>query len=222
MSTTEASELVEALAAYDTCTISDAAERVGVTGVLTGLHRQTTAKRVAGVAVTVQLGPAGAGTPAFHLGAKAIEAGDDHTVIVVGGGSTQCAGWGGLLARAAGAKGVRGVVVDGLVRDVDEAQELGFPMFSKGVTPVTARRRLVEVSSQEPVTIAGVTVASGDFVLADGSGVVAIAAADIERVLEAADQIARREAAMVARLDQGDPPSQVMDRTYETMVEGKG
>jgi 4-hydroxy-4-methyl-2-oxoglutarate aldolase len=215
-------DLVEALGAYDTCTISDAAERVGVTGVLAGLRRQTTAQRVAGVAVTVQLGPAGTETPAFHLGARAIEAGDAHSVIVVGGGSTQCAGWGGLLARAAGAKGVRGVVVDGLVRDVDEAQELGFPMFSKGVTPVTARRRLVEVSSQQPVTIAGVTVAPGDFVLADGSGVVVVAASDVERVLEAADQIAQREADMVARLDRGDPPSQVMDRTYETMVEGRG
>lgn len=212
-------ELVEALAAYDTCTISDAAERAGLVAALPGIRRQTTRERVAGVAVTVQLGPAGSETPAFHLGAKAIEAGDDQSVIVVGGGSTECAGWGGLLARAAGAKGVRGVVVDGLVRDIDEAEDLRFPMFSKGVTPITARRRLVEVSSQEPVKVAGVSVAPGDFVLADGSGVVVVPAADVERVLEAAGQIARREADMVARLDAGDPPSQVMDRTYETMVE---
>jgi len=216
-----AARLLEELVDYDTCTISDASERVGLTAALAGVRRQTTSKRVAGVAVTVQLGPAGADTPPFHLGATAIETGDDHSVIVVGGGSTECAGWGGLLARAARAKGVRGVVVDGLVRDVDEAEDLGFPMFSRGVTPVTARRRLVEVSSQEPVTFAGVVVAPGDFVLADGSGVVVVPAADIERVVEAARQIAIREAKMVARLDAGDPPSQVMDRTYETMVEGQ-
>jgi regulator of RNase E activity RraA len=217
--TGRAAELLDRLAAHDTCTISDALERTGRTGVLTGLARVTTDRRVAGFAVPMQLGPAGEDTPAHHLGARAVEQSDDRSVIVVAGGSEACAGWGGLLARAAQGVGVRGVVVEGLVRDVDEAQGLDFPLFAVGVTPLTARKRQVEVSCGEPVEVRGVAVRPGDLILADGSGVVVVPAEAAEDVLQAAEQIAAREAAMVERLDAGERASSVMDRSYETMVE---
>jgi regulator of RNase E activity RraA len=215
-------EQLRRLARHDTCAVSDALERTGRSGVLTGLSRVTTESRVAGIAVTMQLGPAGAEKPAHHLGARAVEASDARSVIVVAGGSLECGGWGGLLSRAALFAGVRGTVVDGLARDVDEAAELGFPVFARGVTPVTARGRQVEVSCGEPVVVGGVPVSPGDLVLADGSGVVVVPAEAVDEVLDAADEIADREAAMVGRLRAGEPPSAVMDRSYETMLEVDG
>jgi 4-hydroxy-4-methyl-2-oxoglutarate aldolase len=212
-------ESLRRLAAHDTPTVSDALERTGRFGTITGLARVTTQARIAGVAVPMQLGPAGAETPAHHLGARAVEAADEQSVIVVAGGSRECGGWGGLLSRAAQVAGVRGVVVDGLARDVDEADDLGFPVFARGVTPLTARGRQVEVSCGEPVVVEGVRVAPGDLVLADGSGVVVLPADAVHEVLDAADEIARREAQMVSRLQAGEPASAVMGRSYETMVQ---
>ena len=69
------------------------------------------------------------------------------------------------------------MICDGPVRDVVESRDLGFPVFSRSVTPRTARGRIVEQAFNEPVTIGGVTVGPGDLVLADAPGVVVIAAA---------------------------------------------
>jgi 4-hydroxy-4-methyl-2-oxoglutarate aldolase len=214
-------ESLRRLAAHDTPTVSDALERTGRFGTITGLARVTTETRIVGVALPMELGPAGAGTPMHHLGARAVEAADSQSVIVVAGGSRECGGWGGLLSRAAQLAGVRGVVVDGLARDVDEADELGFPVFARGVTPLTARTRQVEVSCGEPVIVEGVTVAPGDLVVADGSGVVVVPADAVDEVLDAADEIARQEAQMVARLQAGEPATAVLGRSYETMVQAR-
>jgi len=209
------------LAGHDTPTISDALERTGRSGTITGIGRVTAGQRIAGRAVPMQLGPAGSEMPAHHLGARAVEQAGTDSVIVVAGGSRECGGWGGLLSHAAQLAGVRGVVVDGLTRDVDEAEELGFPVFARGVTPLTARGRQIEVSCGEPVVVDGVRIAPGDLVLADGSGVVVVPAEAAGEVLDAADEIADREAAMVARLQAGEPARAVMDRSYEAMVEGR-
>ena len=69
-----------------------------------------------------------------------------------------------------------------------------------------------------PITVADIAVSPGDFVVADGTGVVFVAARDIEAVLEAAEAIAARERAMVAALNEGQPVTQVMGKSYETML----
>jgi regulator of RNase E activity RraA len=76
----------------------------------------------------------------------------------------------------------------------------------------------VEESFNQPVTIAGVPVQPGDLVLADGSGVVFVPAERAEEVIATAEAIAAREAAMTRAVLAGQPVSQVMDHTYETMV----
>jgi 4-hydroxy-4-methyl-2-oxoglutarate aldolase len=67
--------------------------------------------------------------------------------------------------------------------------------------------------------LAGVQVRPGDVVMADGSGVVVIPAADVGRVVQAAERIAGREATMAARLREGVPVSQVLGEQYEDMLE---
>jgi len=111
------------------------------------------------------------------------------------------------------------VIADGPVRDIDEAREIGFPVFANATTARTARGRVAEAHTGEPVNICGVTVATGDYAIADGTGVVFIPQADIARVLEAAERIARREALMAAALRQGQPISEVMGADYEHMLD---
>jgi 4-hydroxy-4-methyl-2-oxoglutarate aldolase len=76
-----------------------------------------------------------------------------------------------LLSRAARRRGVRGVVVDGACRDIDEAQALGFPLYARAAVPTTARGRAIELATNVPVTIDGVSIAPADLVIADGSGI---------------------------------------------------
>jgi regulator of RNase E activity RraA len=110
------------------------------------------------------------------------------------------------------------VIADGPVRDIDEARVYDFPIYCRALTARTARGRVVEAETNQPVTIGEVEVAAGDFVIADASGVAFIRAADIERVLDAAEAIAGREAAMAKALLAGTPIPQVMGGDYEFML----
>ncbi len=209
------------LAAIDTCALSDALDKLGLAGQVTGLRRESGSARVAGVAVTVKLGtgapPPG---PATHLGTKAIEAADETTIIVVEQRSGVEAGcWGGLLTRGAIHAGVRAVVADGPVRDIDEARDLNFPIFTNRLTCLTARGRVVEKATNVPVQIGDVTVSPGDFVIADGSAVIVIAPELADAVLAAAEAIVAREALMIAEIGRSTRMSEVLGGNYEHMLE---
>jgi 4-hydroxy-4-methyl-2-oxoglutarate aldolase len=213
---------VARLRRLDACAVSDALDRLKLSGVVPGIPRQSGTGPVAGVAVTVQLdtGPPPPGPPR-HLGTTAVEAsGPDHVIVVEQRTGIEAGCWGGLLTLGAKVRGVAGVVADGPVRDIDEARMHGFPIFTRALTCVTARGRVVERATNTPVTVWGVTVSPGDYVIADNSAVVFIAAIDIERVLDAAESIAAREAGMAKAILAGVPISQVMGGNYETMLKG--
>jgi regulator of RNase E activity RraA len=208
----------------DCCAVSDALDKLGIAGqVASGLEQRATTERIAGRAVTYRLVPADqaprpAGPPR-HLGTTAIELAQPGDVIVVEQRTGIDAGsWGGILTLGAKVRGVAGVVADGPVRDIDEARAYGFPVYCRALTARTARGRVAEAEVNQPVNVAGVTVAPGDYVLADASGVAFIPAADIRRVLDAAEEIAGREAAMAKALLAGTPINQVMGANYEHML----
>jgi 4-hydroxy-4-methyl-2-oxoglutarate aldolase len=213
-------KLVERLARLDTCAVSDALDRLGLTGVVLGIHPTAPPAKIAGRVVTMKLvdRTSANSTTTTHLGTHAIQAASAGDVIVIQHGRLDAAGWGGILAAGAKTKGIAGVIVDGAARDIDEAREMGFPMFAREAIPSTARGRIVEESYQEPVRIGRVDVNPGDLVLADGSGVTFIAAERAEEVLESAEMIAAREAKMKEAVLAGDPIVEVMGRDYETML----
>lgn len=221
-------EAMARLARLDTSAVSDALDRLGFRGALSGVHSLscTPPRRIAGRVITVELGPPTAAAPASstftarHLGTAAIEAAQPGDVIVVAHqGRTDCAGWGGILSLAAQLRGVAGVIVDGACRDVDEARELDFPLFARAGVPLTARARAVERSWGGPVVVGdGLTVHCGDAVLADGSGVVFVPADELDAVLSAAEEIFAREAAMAHSIRSGGLASVVMGRGYEELL----
>jgi regulator of RNase E activity RraA len=210
----------ERLKRLDCCAVSDALDKLKLGGVVSGLPQLSGSGRIAGKVVTFRIGtgtpPPG---PARHLGTAAVEAANPGDVIVVEQKSGVEAGsWGGILTLGAKLRGVAGVVADGPVRDIDEAKGLDFPVFARSCTARTARGRVVELASNEAVEIGAVTVNPGDYVIADGSGVAFIKPQDIERVLEAAEFIAAREAAMAQALRAGRPITEVMGANYEHML----
>jgi len=213
-------EVVARLRRLDSCALSDACDRLGLDDrVVTGLAPLTGAAQVAGRVVTVELGPWTGGGEGPHLCAAATDASSaDDVIVVAHHGRTDCAGWGGNLSRAARARGAAATIVDGAARDIDESRVVGHPVFALAATPRTARGRTEEVAWGGAVTIGGVAVDHGDYVVADSTGIVFVPAARIDEVLAAAEAIAAREAAMAAALDAGQPVSDVMGRDYETML----
>ena len=214
------STIVNTLLQFDSCTISDALDKLALTGAVSGLSPLTLpGRRIAGRAVTVKLGAPVEGLPKRHLGAGAVMAAEAGDIIVVEHrGRTDVSGWGGLLSRGAVRKGVAAVIVDGACRDVDESRELGLPVFARGAVPVTARGRVAEHDFNCPITIAGHAVVPGDWLVADGSGVVFIPAAKIDEVIAVAQAILDRETLMARDIDADVPIGDVMGANYEDML----
>lgn len=219
---------VHRLRRLDACAVSDALDKLGLPGAVTGLPQRSGTGRIAGRAVTMKVGPGQPPPgPPKHLGCTAIEAaGPDDVIVVEQRSGIEAGCWGGLLTLGAKVRGVAGVVADGPLRDVDEAIAYEFPVFSRSLTSRTARGRVVELGTQVPVTLGAgpeaggqVIVQPGDYLLADRSAVIVIAAKDIERVLETAEMIVGREAAMAKAILAGTPIGEVMGGNYEHMLE---
>ena len=218
MSATE--EIRARLSQVDACAVSDSLDKLGIAGTVTGLQRFSTERRISGRVLTVKLDRAEGRPPTTrHLCTAAIEAATPGDVIVVEQRTgIDAASWGGNLSIGAKMRGVAGVIIDGPARDIDESRQLDFPVFARSLTARTARGRIVEVATNEPVAIGEIQVSPGYYVVADGSGVAFVSPADILRVLEAAESIVAREKAMAEALQEGKPISQVMGASYEHML----
>lgn len=116
-----------------------------------------------------------------------------EVVVVATGRSRRNAPWGELLSTAALARGARGAVVDGLVRDVRKIQALGFPVFAAGIKPVDSKGRGLVLEYNVPVDCGDVLVEPRDLVVADYDGVVVIPCKGVDEVVKLATAKAHRE-----------------------------
>lgn len=214
--------IIEALRGLDTCTVSDALDALGLPGVVPRLRSQSVRRRIVGRAITVQLAPVNAEPTRRHLGAAAVDAADSGSVIIVANaGRIDTAAWGGILSTGAASRGVQGVIVDGAVRDLDEAIELELPIYAITPTTITARGRYVEQSWNTPIAIDQVTVRPSDYVLADSSGVVFVGQENVTEIVDTAVRIAQRERRMTERAAAGESMVDVMGAQYERLLEEK-
>jgi regulator of RNase E activity RraA len=187
--------MLERFAALDSAALSDALEACGLAPGQGGLPPMWGQPRIAGFAVTAELGPlAGEHGGAHILTDVVAAAGSDSVLVVANCGRTDVSAWGGILSTGASVRSVRGVIIDGACRDVGQARERGFPVFARGQVPVTARGRLRQRSSGEPVRLGEVIVEPGDVVLADEGGVVVVPRARALEVLAAGEAVSEREA----------------------------
>jgi len=125
-------------------------------------------------------------------------------VVVVGtGGSVRNAPWGELLSTAAMARGARGAVIDGLIRDVKKILALGFPVFAAGMKPVDSRGRGIVVDYNVPTECGGVTVTPGDLIVADFDGIVTVPSHAVREAVDRATDKVARENHTRAELMQG-------------------
>lgn len=215
--------IIERLAKLDTCAVSDALDSLGLKGATWGVGPLWPCPRIVGRAVTMKIKPAGLQQPAQHLGTAPIEAAKPGDVIVIdNGGKLEFSCWGGLLALSAKLKGLSGVVIDGASRDIDEARDLGFPVYARGAVPMTARGRVVQESFNQEIQFAGVQCHPGDLVIADGSGVVIVPKEREEEVVTAAEAVYQKEQEMAAGIRKGYSGLEMLEKLgYEQMLNKK-
>jgi len=184
----------ERLIDFDTGTLYEAA---GEGAFAPGLEALSGIGRVAGPALTVACAPGD--NLAVHVAVAQARRGE---VLVVQTHDWDCGVWGEVLTVAAMARGIRALVMDGSVRDLDAIRELGFPVFARG-TALTGTLKREPGVVRAPVTCAGRLVQPGDLIVADLSGVVAIRPERVQEVLAAATARRDKEAAILRQLRQG-------------------
>jgi regulator of RNase E activity RraA len=110
----------------------------------------------------------------------------DISVFGCNGPTERIAPWGELLTTASMARGAVGCVTDGLVRDVRQIRELGYPVFHGGIGPLDSKGRGKMIERDVSIECAGVTVNSGDLVFGDVDGVLVIPEEIAPQIIEAA------------------------------------
>jgi regulator of RNase E activity RraA len=167
-------------------------------GVLLGFEPAWPAARVLGRAFTAQGGP-GDNLALHHAIAQA--APGDVIVLAVGGERGR-AHAGGIIATAAKARGIAGLVLDGAIRDRTEFEAIEFPAFHLGTSPLKPAKD-GPAALNVPVEIGGVRIEPGDLVAADADGIVIVPGASADDLLAAAALLEARERETLAQIASG-------------------
>ena len=128
---------------------------------------------------------------------------EGDVVVATTQGNEQAAFWGELFSTAAMARGARGLVLDGFVRDRRKIDEIGFPVFATGSRPVDSMGRLTVHAHGVPIRCGGVVVRPGDLVFAEPDGVVVVPAEIEDEVIAAALEKVEREDTVRDELTKG-------------------
>lgn len=203
-------------------TISDAMDELGIVGAVPASVLKPTipTARLVGPALTLRNIPQ---TVQAYKGAKDRKSKmaeiEGHNLakpgdVLVIEGVEGISSMGGISASIAKRQGEAGAIVDGSIRDVDHSQSIGFPLWSRGVSPITGKWRLESVQLNGPVKIAGIQVHPGDLVVADSTGVCFVPREQAAAVLERARQIDAGEAKRYKDIDAGVPVPELAKKTY--------
>lgn len=190
-------DLVRQAGEFQAAILADVAGRRGA------MHGRIAALRpnmkLAGSALTVDVRPGD--NLMIHAAIALAKPGD--VLVIDGKGDRSSALMGTIMMTACQQLGLAGVVIDGAARDSLEIEEMGFPVFCVGTNP-NGPTKNVPGRIGHPVSCGGVTVHSGDLVVADADGVVVVERNHVEALLPLARKKVRDEAARIAQIKEGN------------------
>jgi regulator of RNase E activity RraA len=186
----------------DTTTISDALDKLGISGQCLGIAPLDPTFRMAGPAFTVRYVPCG-----VHGGTVGDYIDDlpEGTVVTLDNQQrVDATVWGDILTIVATRKHLGGTVIDGVCRDAPRAIEMRYPIFSRGTYMRTGKDRVAVDAVQCSVSIGGVRVNPGDLLVGDRDGVVAVPKERFEQVAEVAQRIDEAENRIREAIERGE------------------
>jgi regulator of RNase E activity RraA len=212
-----------------TGTISDILDDKGIRGTIgtSILHPSIGDAQIVGRAITVRNTPqpadayrAATTNDNLMCEVEGIHQADPGDVLVIQG-LEDISNMGGIMATVATRQGLAGAVVDGGVRDVGHSRRLGFPVWSKNVSPITGKWRCVTQEINATVNVLGISVSPGDLVVADETGVCFVPQDLILEVLELCEAAHQKEEEWVEKLDAGLPIPDLVKRIYKNFPHQK-
>jgi 4-hydroxy-4-methyl-2-oxoglutarate aldolase len=190
-------DIVQRAAAYQPAILADVAGRRGALhGRIRPLHPSM---KLAGTAFTVEVRPGD--NLMIHAAISLARPGD--VLVIDGKGDLSAALMGTIMMTACRQLGIAGVVIDGAARDSLEIVEMDYPVFAAGTNP-NGPTKNVGGRIGHPVSVGGVTVHPGDFIIGDNDGVVVVEREKIEGLLPLAEKKVKDEAARIQAIKEGD------------------
>ncbi len=188
--------------------------KVSCANISDAMHRQeglkdivpvSTGKKMVGRAVTVRTYPGDWAKPV-----EAIDHAPQGSVMVIDAGGVGPAVWGELATHSAIERGLCGVVIDGALRDVEDIRRLNFPAYSALITPAAGEPRGFG-EMDIPVTVGGVKVYPGDWIVGDGDGVLVIPREKAVEIANRAMDVLERENRIRREIKDGQTLGQVTE-----------
>jgi 4-hydroxy-4-methyl-2-oxoglutarate aldolase len=191
-----ADDAVAALSQFSTATVHEASGQNGA--LRSSIKPIYPGMKLCGPALTVECPPGD--NLMIHAAIETARSGD--VLVVDCRGYIEAGPFGDVLATACLVKGIRGLVIDGCVRDGESIRDLGFPVFARGRSVKGTTKKLIG-SIGQAIVCAGVPTSLGDVVVGDDDGVVVVPASLLSATIEACRKRIEREAAMVEKIKGG-------------------
>ncbi|CAG7925724.1 unnamed protein product [Penicillium olsonii] len=217
----EDEELVALFADSDTPGVSDALDKLGISGQAFGIMPLTDYSKVTvGPAFTVRYVPAS--DPPGSVGDFIDDVAVGDVVVIDNGGRTDCTVWGDIMTQYAGIRGIAGSVIDGVCRDVNRAISDDYPLFTAGRWMRTGKDRVQVGGVNEPIGIGKVRVVPRDIVVADANGVVIVPRDRAREVAEVARQVENSEAGIRKLISAGASIAEAREKLGYHTLQRKG
>lgn len=181
----------EAWSGLSTSNISDALDRYGISGQCLRIKPLSNSFKLFGPAFTIRMIPVTEqkGTVGDYID----DVPPDSVVVIDSDGTLDATVWGDLLTTVAKKRNIGGTVINGVCRDSSKSREVDYPIFSLGNIMRTGKGRLQVDEYNVPVLVEKTRVVPGDLVIGDADGIVIVPKEHTEEVLQAANEIKKKE-----------------------------
>lgn len=159
--------------------------------------------RIAGRVMPIKLEPDAPGSTVTGTLEAIKDAAPGDVLLFDNQGRMEQNTFGGIAAFCAGRAGLSGAIADGASRDVDDMMSQNFPLYARGPATTSVKDRTGMVGYDIPVECGDVEVEPGDYVVADGSGVIFVPGEAVEDVLEIAPRFGEFEREIKRRIAEG-------------------
>ena len=198
-------EIIEGFRDIPTSSISDILDKMGLNGIINGLHVLVPGARIAGTAFTIKAiaGERGSYSRSDFPVGKVIGMMEMDDVLVCDIGGQHTSTMGGLASLAMKLRGVAGMVIDGGARDVEQIRRNGFPAYVRHVCATSGKTRITWLAINVPVEIGEVSVCPGDLVVADDTSVAIVPIDKAKDILKECQRLEQLEAQFEEELRTG-------------------